>query len=334
MELFKKVISLHQAAKISGYTQDHLGYLIRSGEMKGVKKGRNWFTTEYEIKSYLLKQKTIRAQSSNKGSVKKVISLHQAAKISGYTQDHLGYLIRSGEMKGVKKGRNWFTTEYEIKSYLLKQKTIRAQSSNKGSVKKVIQRKVANKKIPFLTSPRNFLLSSLIIIFIGLSSVSFYLFEKNNNNQIPSPTSQTLILSKQTPPVLPKGKVETQTLISPLPLGEGQGGGLTASVGNSLTSISDGLADGWVTFTEGILNNIKDSANGTKEFAISVWDGATFVGSGITNGISSQRMAISAWGRSIPSKIASNWNSFLTILSTPKPKTITVIPPSLTTTAL
>lgn len=57
MESLKKVISLNQAAKISGYTQDYLGYLIRSGEMKGVKKGRAWFTTEEEIKNYLFKKK-------------------------------------------------------------------------------------------------------------------------------------------------------------------------------------------------------------------------------------------------------------------------------------
>lgn len=57
MESFKKVISLNQAAKISGYTQDYLGYLIRTGEMKGVKKGRIWFTTEEDVKNYIFKKK-------------------------------------------------------------------------------------------------------------------------------------------------------------------------------------------------------------------------------------------------------------------------------------
>ncbi len=57
MESLKKVISLNQAAKISGYTQDYLGYLIRSGDMKGVKKGRAWFTTEEELQNYLFKKK-------------------------------------------------------------------------------------------------------------------------------------------------------------------------------------------------------------------------------------------------------------------------------------
>jgi len=61
MQSLKNVISLNQAAKISGYTQDYLGYLIRSGEMKGVKKGRAWFTTEEEVKNYLFKKK-VRSQ--------------------------------------------------------------------------------------------------------------------------------------------------------------------------------------------------------------------------------------------------------------------------------
>ena len=61
MESLKKIISLSQASQISGYTQDYLGYLIRQGEIKGVKKGRVWFTTEEEVKDYIFKKK-IRSQ--------------------------------------------------------------------------------------------------------------------------------------------------------------------------------------------------------------------------------------------------------------------------------
>ena len=57
MQSLKKVISLNQAAQISGYTQDYLGYLMRRGEIKGLKKGRVWFTTEEDIKEYLFKKK-------------------------------------------------------------------------------------------------------------------------------------------------------------------------------------------------------------------------------------------------------------------------------------
>ena len=57
MESLKNVISLNQAAKISGYTQDYLGYLIRKGEIKGVKKGQAWFTTIENVKDYTFKKK-------------------------------------------------------------------------------------------------------------------------------------------------------------------------------------------------------------------------------------------------------------------------------------
>ena len=56
MENLKKVISLHQASKISGYHQDYLSSLIRNKEIQGEKMGGNWFTTENEIKNYIFKQ--------------------------------------------------------------------------------------------------------------------------------------------------------------------------------------------------------------------------------------------------------------------------------------
>ena len=57
MENLKKVISLNKAAQISGYSQDYLGFLIRSGELKGEKVGRSWFTTKESIDNYLFKKK-------------------------------------------------------------------------------------------------------------------------------------------------------------------------------------------------------------------------------------------------------------------------------------
>lgn len=56
MENLKKVISLHQASKISGYHQDYLSSLIRKNEIQGQKMGGNWFTTEEEVRSYIFKQ--------------------------------------------------------------------------------------------------------------------------------------------------------------------------------------------------------------------------------------------------------------------------------------
>jgi hypothetical protein len=48
-----ELISLSQAAEISGLTQPHLALLIRQGKLWGTKIGRNWVTTEISIRSYL-----------------------------------------------------------------------------------------------------------------------------------------------------------------------------------------------------------------------------------------------------------------------------------------
>lgn len=77
MESLKKVISLNQAAKISGYHQDYLGFLVRKGELRGKKIGRTWFTTEAEIRSYILKQKV----RSNKFGFTDFFSLRRIRKI-------------------------------------------------------------------------------------------------------------------------------------------------------------------------------------------------------------------------------------------------------------
>jgi len=52
-------ISLKEAAKISGYTSDYVGQLIRKGKISGKQVFSNvaWVTTEKAIKQYLNKDK-------------------------------------------------------------------------------------------------------------------------------------------------------------------------------------------------------------------------------------------------------------------------------------
>ncbi|HYC79608.1 MAG TPA: hypothetical protein VEC17_01120 [Candidatus Binatia bacterium] len=46
------------------------------------------------------------------------LSMHQASKMTGYHQDYLGQLARSGKLEARKVGRNWFTTKYAIDKML------------------------------------------------------------------------------------------------------------------------------------------------------------------------------------------------------------------------
>lgn len=102
-------------------------------------------------------------------SLKKIINLNQAAKISGYTQDYLGYLIRNGEIKAKKVGRGWVTTEEEINEYLFKQKIRRESFAVRGFLS---PRRRTN--ILFLT----------IIVFASIFTVVFYITNFRNLNNI------------------------------------------------------------------------------------------------------------------------------------------------------
>ena len=48
-----------------------------------------------------------------------LISLSQAATISGLSPNHLRLLVRTGAVWGIKVGRNWLTTETAVKQYLV-----------------------------------------------------------------------------------------------------------------------------------------------------------------------------------------------------------------------
>ncbi len=67
MEKLADLITLREASKISGYNPDYLGFLIREGQLRGKKVGRNWLTTREDIKYYLQNQ-TVRQEVSKKRS--------------------------------------------------------------------------------------------------------------------------------------------------------------------------------------------------------------------------------------------------------------------------
>lgn len=52
-EAARKLITLSQAAKLSGLSQGHLRLLAKNGQIWAEKLGRNWVTTEKSIRKYL-----------------------------------------------------------------------------------------------------------------------------------------------------------------------------------------------------------------------------------------------------------------------------------------
>src|SRR3989344_8275377 len=99
-------------------------------------------------------------------SLKKVISLNQASKISGYHQDYLSSLIRKEGIKGKKVGGSWFTTEEEIKNYIFKQK-IHHKKWALGD---------------FFSFKRIYNIFIYAFIFIALFFIALHFYDKKNNN--------------------------------------------------------------------------------------------------------------------------------------------------------
>lgn len=110
-------------------------------------------------------------------SLKKIINLNQAAKISGYTQDYLGYLIRNGDIKAKKVGRGWVTTEEEINDYIFKQKIRREPFAVRG----------------FLSPRRrNNILFLAATLFVMIFTVVFYATNSRNLNKTEAKVNKNL----------------------------------------------------------------------------------------------------------------------------------------------
>ena len=50
-------ISLHEAAKLTNYSQDYISLLCRQKKIKGIKMGRNWVTTTQWVENYINRTK-------------------------------------------------------------------------------------------------------------------------------------------------------------------------------------------------------------------------------------------------------------------------------------
>lgn len=46
-----------------------------------------------------------------------LLAVNEAARRCGLSASHLRFLVRRGEVWGVKLGRNWFTTEESVRQY-------------------------------------------------------------------------------------------------------------------------------------------------------------------------------------------------------------------------
>ena len=70
-----KLISLKEAAKISGYHSDYLSFLIREKKLFGERIGRSWCTTEDALNAYLAGENKSAQTKPKKGKKIKLLFL-------------------------------------------------------------------------------------------------------------------------------------------------------------------------------------------------------------------------------------------------------------------
>ena len=75
-----------------------------------------WRLTRISVESLLMPEQS--QSSQNQPGLDDLITLVQAAEISGLSASHLRLLVRSGEIWGKKMGRDWFTNLRAVQEYL------------------------------------------------------------------------------------------------------------------------------------------------------------------------------------------------------------------------
>ena len=112
-------ISSKRAAEMTGYTQDYVGQLARGGHIVAQRISGLWYVVEQSLRDYKEKadqfkpeppkhepQQDMDASVSFDG--KDYVSAQRAAKITGYHQDYVGQLARSGKILSRQVGNRWY----------------------------------------------------------------------------------------------------------------------------------------------------------------------------------------------------------------------------------
>lgn len=115
----KTYVPSKSAATQTGYAQDYIGQLARSGQIDAQRVGGLWYVNLESLTGYKTKSGEVRHQpptvqpAHDPESVvsfdgKDYVSASRAAKITGYNQDYIGQLARSGKILSRQIGNRWY----------------------------------------------------------------------------------------------------------------------------------------------------------------------------------------------------------------------------------
>lgn len=115
----KSYVSSKKAASSTGYAQDYIGQLARSGQIDAQRVGGLWYIFLESLEAYKTRTDDFKPQpptavpAQDPESVvsfdgKDYISANRAAKITGYNQDYIGQLARAGKVLSRQIGNRWY----------------------------------------------------------------------------------------------------------------------------------------------------------------------------------------------------------------------------------
>ncbi|KPJ71744.1 hypothetical protein AMJ50_00130, partial [Parcubacteria bacterium DG_74_3] len=162
-------LSLREAARILGYNPDYIGYLIREGQIRGKKTHKNfsWRVNTQSVIEYCYERRR-----GVKNIDKKEVSLVEAAKISGYAPDYIGYLIRQGKIKGRKVPIqvSWLVSQKEVERY----RKLKRRSAELSRIHKKTSGRKKVGQVPVFVIPQN--TSKIFNISLRLALAAFIIF--------------------------------------------------------------------------------------------------------------------------------------------------------------
>lgn len=131
----KRFISSKRAAEEIGYAQDYIGQLARSGSIDAQRVGGLWYVALDSLNAYRSKEESeadqhVSSVSREVPSVthsvhnefvsfdgKDYISASRASELTGYNQDYVGQLARSGKILSRQIGKRWYVERSGIMAH-------------------------------------------------------------------------------------------------------------------------------------------------------------------------------------------------------------------------
>jgi hypothetical protein len=118
-------ISSKRASQLSGYAQDYIGQLARSGQIEAKRIGGLWYVSMESLESYKNVADAYKPQPPPYKDVsgpetlinfdgKDYISAARASEVTGYHQDYVGQLARSEAIPARQVGNRWYVARDEI----------------------------------------------------------------------------------------------------------------------------------------------------------------------------------------------------------------------------